>query len=160
MRPDWELELYEPARLDAALEERLLDIWEQAMLATHDFFGDGGETVRLKRPYVSRDLRNLKLVCFGRAAVKGFAAIAGEELKMLYVVPESFKRGIGAALVDYARTRYGIRYVKVYEQNTGAVLFYKRLGFVIFEKSVNTNRHGQRLSVLRMALKQPPTPRH
>lgn len=109
---------------------------------------------------MSRDLRNLKLVCFGRAAVKGFAAIAGEELKMLYVAPESFKRGIGAALVDYARTRYGIRYVEVYEQNTGAVLFYKSLGFVIFEKSVNTDRHGQRLSVLRMELKQPPTPRH
>ncbi|MCC8059067.1 hypothetical protein [Cloacibacillus sp.] len=42
MQPDGKWELYEPARLEASLEERLLDIWEQAMLATHDFFGDGG----------------------------------------------------------------------------------------------------------------------
>lgn len=81
--------IYEPAELDAALEEQLLDIWERTVAATHDFFSDCGETIRFKRPYVIRDPRSMELICFADGNdVAGFAAVSGDELKMLYVPPE------------------------------------------------------------------------
>jgi len=64
--------------------------------------------------------------------VSGFAAVVGGELDGLFVEPDLWRRGIGAALVDAATheaRRKGLTLSVI--ANPAARLFYERCGFAL-----------------------------
>lgn len=60
--------------------------------------------------------------------VKGLIRISGREVVQLYVEPCLLSRGIGGALLEFAKAR-GAACLWVLEANTGARAFYRRHGF-------------------------------
>jgi ribosomal protein S18 acetylase RimI-like enzyme len=61
----------------------------------------------------------------------GVMALGGSEVDRLYVAPEAQGRGIGAALLEHAKSLHpdGLTLV-THQRNTGACRFYERHGFV------------------------------
>ncbi|MDE9364181.1 GNAT family N-acetyltransferase [Luteipulveratus sp. YIM 133132] len=71
--------------------------------------------------------------------VCGYAAVKGDLLDALYVLPEMLGRGIGAALLDQVqRAATGPVRLFVFEQNVGARRFYERHGFVVTQRGDGT----------------------
>jgi GNAT superfamily N-acetyltransferase len=68
------------------------------------------------------------------AAVLGFAALSERTLELLYVRPESQRRGAGTALLaEVKRQRPGGFRLWVFQRNEGARRFYERHGFRLVE---------------------------
>jgi GNAT superfamily N-acetyltransferase len=70
----------------------------------------------------------------GSGAVVGYAAVAGEWLEHLYLLPGVLRRGIGSALLARARAHrpQGLS-LHVFRKNTGARAFYARHGFTVVD---------------------------
>ncbi|WP_078901906.1 GNAT family N-acetyltransferase [Actinacidiphila yeochonensis] len=67
-------------------------------------------------------------------AVVGYAAVAGEVLEHLYLLPGVLRRGIGSRLLEQARRhRPGGLTLHVFQRNTGARAFYARHGFTVVD---------------------------
>ena len=74
-------------------------------------------------------------VAVADGAVVGYAAVEGEVLEALYVVPAHVGQGIGAALLDEVVQQVaGPLRLYVFEANEGARRFYERHGFVVVER--------------------------
>ena len=130
--------------------ERLVEIWEAAVAATHTFLHEGA--IDYYRPLV-RDvyLPSVEVTAARDTAgnIQGFIGLAKEsvlagetskdggvgKIEMLFVHPEAHNSGIGRALVDFAKSCYPVLLVDVNEQNPGAMAFYTRCGFDVRGRS-------------------------
>lgn len=116
----------------------LAELWEASVRATHHFVAE--TDIRYFKPLV-RDvyLGAVTLTCAfdgdddGRAL--GFSGVADGKIEMLFVAPPAFGRGIGTRLLRHAVETLGATEVDVNEQNTRAVAFYLRRGFVVAGRS-------------------------
>lgn len=64
----------------------------------------------------------------------GFCAYTDEELAWLYVAPEHFRKGVGAALLNHAiKTQPEIHELEVLEGNHPARSLYEKMGFTVRE---------------------------
>jgi putative acetyltransferase len=135
--------------------DRLMEIWETAVLATHDFLREGA--VDFYRPLVRGEyLPSLKVTVARdkEGVIQGFIGLDDvacenlpEELQamnpaapvgkieMLFVHPAVHGQGVGRRLVQFAESCYAEVLVDVNEQNTGAVGFYEHCGFERFARS-------------------------
>lgn len=131
--------------------QRLVEVWEGAVRATHHFLGE--DDIQFFKPLV-RDayLDSVNLACLrdsdGRIA--GFVGCAGEKVQMLFVDPALHGQGIGRALMEHAQA-HGARSVDVNEQNPQAVGFYLRLGFVQYDRS-EVDGSGKPFPILHLRL--------
>ncbi len=147
MSTETRIERFGPADFDA-----LTDLWEASVRATHTFLLQG-EVERL-RPMV----RNACLESADIYGMRGqagrpvaFSGVCGDKLEMLFVHPSFFGRGIGRVLVRHAADVLGVRFVDVNEQNTGAAVFYRRMGFAEILRD-ETDSQGIPYPVLHMEL--------
>ena len=130
------IERFGPADFDA-----LTDLWEASVRATHTFLLQG-EVERLRPIYGMRGHD-------GRPVA--FAGVCGDKLEMLFVHPSFFGRGLGRTLVSHVVNTLGVRFVDVNEQNTGATVFYRRMGFAEISRD-ETDSQGMPYPVLHMEL--------
>jgi putative acetyltransferase len=113
-------------RNELADANRLLQIWRDAVDATHDFLS-ADDRVAID-PLVAEYVRESELtVALFDGNPVGFMGVTGRSIDSLFIAPEVHGLGIGRLLVDRV-DRPTI--VEVNEQNTHAVAFYRRLGFV------------------------------
>ncbi|AOE87734.1 GNAT family N-acetyltransferase [Pseudomonas sp. TCU-HL1] len=123
------------ATLSPADRQRLVDVWEGAVRATHHFLSE--DDIQFFKPLV-RDayLDSVRLACLrgddGRIA--GFVGTAEDRIEMLFVDPARHGQGVGRTLMAHAIV-LGARSVDVNEQNLQAVGFYLHLGFVQYDRS-------------------------
>ncbi|MCY1440440.1 putative N-acetyltransferase YjaB [compost metagenome] len=121
--------------LSPADRQRLVEVWEDAVRATHHFLSE--DDIQFFKPLV-RDayLDSVQLACLRDATgrIAGFIGSAGENVEMLFVDPARHGQGIGRALLEHALAE-GACKVDVNEQNPQAVGFYLRLGFVQYDRS-------------------------
>ena len=132
-----ELESRTPECLD-----RLLEVWERSVKATHTFLS-GGEVEAIKA-YVPQALREVPRLVAGedeRGVPIGFLGADGQRLEMLFLLPEARGKGLGRALLQYGMDRYGLRELAVNEQNPQARGFYERMGFHVYRRR-RTSRAG------------------
>jgi len=61
--------------------------------------------------------------------VKGLIHMEGEEIRELYVDHFFQKQGIGAELIEFAKSRFSVRFLWVLEKNVKAIRFYEAHGF-------------------------------
>ena len=71
------------------------------------------------------------LFVYDDGTVKAFMQIKGKELKKLFVEPVLQGKAIGSAMISYAISEMGIRYLWALEKNGRAIKFYKTHGFEI-----------------------------
>ena len=118
--------------------DRLLELWERSVRATHDFLGDGD--IEGLRPLVAAALASDALdwcvLVESSDAPIGFLGTADDRIEALFIDPAHHGRGGGRLLVAHAqRLVAGSLAVDVNEQNEGARAFYERLGFAVVGRS-------------------------
>ena len=86
-------------------------------------------------------LRESKIVVFEEAGIKGFGAFYGNEIRGLFVHPDSRGIGIGRALLEYILEKIKVQaQLYVTKSNFGVKAFYEQYGFSVtseFETSYN-----------------------
>jgi len=111
-------------------------VWEASVRATHHFLTEAD--IAFYRPLIRNEyLGSVELRCArdGAGRILGFVGVAGENVEMLFLAPESRGRGLGRALLRTAVDELGARRVDVNEQNPAALGFYEHLGFRVVGRS-------------------------
>lgn len=107
----------------------LIEIWEASVRATHHFLPE--ENILTLKPLILEHYFDaVELRCaFLEEQLVGFIGVANENIEMLFINPNSFRQGVGQALIQYAVDNLSASKVDVNEQNPNAITFYERLGF-------------------------------
>ena len=129
---------------------RLMEIWESAVLSTHDFLKEEDFLYYKERLPVYFQYVNL----FGfeqEGILIGFMGIAEGNLEMLFIDNKYRGAGIGKKLITYAIDNLQVTKVDVNEQNVQAVCFYEYMGFNIYKRS-NLDGEGKEYLILHMQL--------
>lgn len=112
--------------------DRLTEIWEAAVRATHHFLAEAD--IELFRPLVRQGYlpaaERLWLARDASGRAQGFVGVDQDKVEMLFVDPASHGQGVGKQLLRHAIEQWDARRVDVNEQNPGAVAFYLHMGFV------------------------------
>jgi putative acetyltransferase len=110
--------------------DRAVAIWRASVEATHDFLLPGDiekldAKVREFLPHVP-----LWVATDPDDRPIGFMGLSEARMESLFIDPAWRGVGVGRALVEHALTLHSILTTEVNEQNTQAVGFYQRMGFV------------------------------
>lgn len=129
---------------------RLIEIWESAVLNTHDFLKE--EDFLYYKKQLPVYFQYVTLLGFEQEGVLvGFMGIAEQSLEMLFIDNDYRGTGIGKKLIAYATANLHVTKVDVNEQNTQAVDFYKYMGFKIIRRS-ELDGEGKEYPILHMQL--------
>lgn len=86
------------------------------------------QVLTVAQQYSDPDILN-EIWVYDDGIVKGLIHISGSEIKTLYVDHFFQNAGIGAALIEFAKANFPIKFLWAIELNTGAIRFYERHGF-------------------------------
>lgn len=108
---------------------RIMEIWESAVKATHDFLAE--EDFNYFKEVIPRDyLPNLEVYLItGNEKAEGFASVAEGNLEMLFIHNDTRGKGYGRMLYEFMKEQTGLTRVDVNEQNPQAIGFYEKMGF-------------------------------
>lgn len=120
--------------------ERAVQIWRDAVDATHDFLTpeDRAAIEAEVRSFLPAAPLWLAVDADDRAI--GFMLLDGSSMEALFIDPAHRGAGVGRALVAHALERHPVLTTDVNEQNEQAVGFYERMGFTPTGRS---DRDGQ-----------------
>ena len=132
--------------------ERLLELWERSVRATHHFLENSD--IAALRPLVAQELASDAVgwwvLVFTADTPIGFLGYANESIEALFIDPEHRQQGGGKFLVSHAQgLAAGALAVDVNEQNEGARRFYEALGFAVIGRSP-TDAGGRPFPILHM----------
>ncbi len=118
------------------LTNRLLNIWEQSVRATHLFLSEK-EIIQIKKyvPQALNGVEHLVIAENEKSQPIGFMGVENNRLEMLFIFPEQRGKGLGKFLIQYGIENYKINEVTVNEQNPQAVGFYQHLGFKTYRRT-------------------------
>jgi putative acetyltransferase len=147
-----------PARVED--RERLLELWERSVRATHHFLED--RDVVALRPLVAEELASDAVdwwvLVSATEALIGFLGFASDTIEALFIDPDHHGQGGGKFLVAHAQSLgAGALAVDVNEQNEAALRFYKTLGFSVVGRSP-TDAGGRPFPMLHMKRAAPGAP--
>ena len=132
----------------------LTRIWLASVKATHHFLTDEDvEYYHHKLPVCYMPHVSLYAVRNGKNNICGFIGIAQGMIQMLFVHPDCMGKGYGSLLLRFAVETEGIGLVDVNEQNTRALEFYRRHGFVVVSRDP-VDGEGKPYPILHMELKR------
>lgn len=115
--------------------DRLVQVWESAVKATHDFLKeDDFEFYKNLMPQFLNAVA-LKSLKDENGQILGFMGTAEGNLEMLFVHAEARGKGIGKKLLNHALQDLKITKVDVNKDNAQAVGFYERFGFQTYKIS-------------------------
>ena len=120
--------------------ERVVQIWRDAVDATHDFLTAADRAAIEAEVQAFLPAAPLWLAVDAADRPVGFMLLDGASMEALFIDPAHRGTGIGRALVEHALERHASLTTEVNEQNGQAVGFYERLGFVAVGRS---ERDGQ-----------------
>jgi len=108
---------------------RIMEIWESAVKATHDFLSE--EDFNYFKEVTPQDyLPNLEVYLITEnEKAEGFASVADGNLEMLFIHNDMRGKGLGKTLYQFMKDKTKLTKVDVNEQNPQAIGFYERLGF-------------------------------
>ena len=108
----------------------LVDIWERSVRASHHFLKEEDfKKIKAEMPHCYLPSVDLYVIeTDGR--IVGFLGLSHSTIEMLFIDADSFGRGFGSALINFALAK-NVCKVDVNEQNTQALAFYTSKGFKI-----------------------------
>lgn len=129
---------------------RLMEIWESAVLHTHDFLKK--EDFLYYKEHVPSYFPYVTLLGFEQeGCLVGFIGIAEDNIEMLFIDNDYRGKGIGKQLISHVMNDLHVTKVDVNEQNAQAVGFYKHIGFHVVTKSELDNE-GKAYPILHMQI--------
>ncbi|MCI8211849.1 acetyltransferase [Pseudomonas sp. S25] len=133
---------------------QLIQVWESAVRATHDFLPDA-YIAQLKELLLTHYLDTVTLFCTrdSHLNITGFAGVSIGKLEMLFIDADHRGQGLGKQLLDYSIKHFRTRELDVNEQNPQALGFYLKQGFEVISRS-EVDGLGQPYPMLRMRLEQ------
>ncbi|MBO9676296.1 MAG: GNAT family N-acetyltransferase [Sphingobacteriaceae bacterium] len=130
---------------------RIMEIWESAVTATHDFLLEE-DFIYFKQIIPKDYLPHLDVfLLIEQGEQIGFASASEGNLEMLFIHNEYRGKGYGKRLFHFMKEVQGITRVDVNEQNHQAVGFYAKLGFKKTGRS-EKDGSGKNYPILHMAL--------
>ncbi|MDO5339367.1 MAG: GNAT family N-acetyltransferase [Eubacteriales bacterium] len=144
--------IYEVQDRTQELKNRLLDIWENSVRATHFFLSD--EEVNNIKQYVPQALAAVEhLIIAGNESGEAvaFMGIENNRLEMLFISDDERGKGIGKQLLLYGISNYGVQELTVNEQNPQAIGFYEHMGFKTYKRT-ELDEEGNAYPLLYMRL--------
>ncbi|MES3675756.1 acetyltransferase [Halomonas elongata] len=132
--------------------QRLIEIWEASVRATHDFLAE--EDLQELKPLILEqyfDAVDLRCARSGDGEILGFCGVHDGNIEMLFISPDARGKGVGAMLAAYAIKEQGATKVDVNEQNEQALGFYQHIGFSVTGYSP-VDGQGKPYPFLHMAL--------
>ena len=130
------MQLIEVKERNPVLIEKLLQIWESSVIATHLFLSDV-EINNIKH-YVPQALNGVPVLIVAEnenGAPVGFMGIAEQMLEMLFISNENRGHGTGKQLLQYGIEKYSVSKLAVNEQNPLAKGFYEHMGFKVYKRT-------------------------
>lgn len=130
--------------------EKLAEIWEASVRATHDFLGKSD--IQGLAPEVKAGLKGVEKLMLAQdsaGTTVGFIGIDKQKIEMLFVEPKWFGKGVGSFLIRHAIDNCGATAVDVNEQNPGARGFYEHMGFWVASRSP-LDEQGRGFPILHM----------
>ncbi len=133
--------------------EKLLEIWESSVRATHDFITEK-DIEEFKPMIIEHAFPAVELRCaIEDKNIIGFIGVVNSNVEMLFVDPLHFKKGVGKLLLNYAIEELEATKVDVNEQNPEAFKFYKHMGFSVVKRSP-LDGQGKPFPILHLELKK------
>lgn len=133
------------------LVERLVNVWERSVRATHTFLSEP-EVAEIK-PFVPQALAGVETLVVAERDSEpvGFMGVQDGRLEMLFLDPEVRGHGLGRQILEYGVGQLGVTELTVNEQNPQAVGFYEHLGFKTYRRT-ETDEEGRPYPLLYMRL--------
>ena len=127
------MKIIEITERNSAWIEKLLDIWETSVKATHSFLS-GGEIEAIKQyvPQALKEIPHLVVAEDETGEPVGFMGVADQMLEMLFVSAKERGKGIGKQLLEHGMDKYSVKKLAVNEQNPLAKGFYEHMGFAVY----------------------------
>lgn len=148
------MKIYEVSKRTTKLLEKLVNVWEASVRATHLFLSDT-EIKQIKEyvPQALREVKHLIVVEITPEEPIAFMGIENQRLEMLFLAPAERGKGIGRFLIQYGIRNYKIQEVTVNEQNPQAVGFYEHMGFATYKRT-DVDEEGNPYPLLYMKYEQ------
>lgn len=109
--------------INKARESRLVEVWESAVRATHNFLAESDMQFIKKQVTEALTQGEAPICAFDqRKEIQAFLMIEKRKIEMLFVHPDVRGTGIGRKLTNYALNNYNVKYVDVNEQNIKGIL--------------------------------------
>lgn len=133
------------------LVERLVDVWERSVRATHTFLSEA-EIAEIK-PFVPQAIAGVEtlVVAEGDGGSAGFMGVQDGRLEMLFLDPAARGNGLGRRILEHGIEQLGVTELTVNEQNPQAVGFYEHLGFKTYRRT-ELDEEGHPYPLLHMRL--------
>lgn len=114
--------------------DRLVELWYEASIKAHDFsdskyWEDNKKTMRELYLPLSQNW----IIGDG----DGFISMMGSEINALFISPDQENKGLGTALVNWAKREENTLTLNVYARNEKAVRFYEKMGFSHIETNMD-----------------------
>ena len=136
------------------LIDKLLEVWESSVRATHNFLSNE-EILEIKK-YVPEALSGISHLIIKTNEDENpiaFMGIENNKLEMLFIAPKYRGKGIGKKMLLYGIENYGVNDLAVNEDNPLAKGFYEHMGFKVYERHELDNQ-GKPYPVLYMRLEK------
>lgn len=136
------------------LIDKLLEVWESSVRATHNFLSNE-EILEIKK-YVPEALSGISHLIIKTNEDENPIASMGIEnnkLEMLFIAPKYRGKGIGKKMLLYGIENYGVNDLAVNEDNPLAKGFYEHMGFKVYERH-ELDDQGKPYPVLYMILEK------
>jgi putative acetyltransferase len=129
--------------------EQMISVWERSARATHHFVS--AEDLDYYKTRVQEiDFQSFPVYCLiQKQKVIGFIGFAERSIETLFLDPDYIGKGFGSQLMKFALSEFNANYVEVNEQNTEAVKFYSKFGFVTRERT-EKDPEGKNYPLLKM----------
>ncbi len=130
------MKIIEAADRNPEFIQKLLEVWESAVRATHLFLSEQ-EIDKIKKyvPEALKDVPHLIIAKNENGSPVGFMGISGQMLEMLFVSKENRGQGTGKQLLEYGIENYAVGELAVNEQNPLAKGFYEHMGFTVYKRT-------------------------
>ncbi len=134
-----------------SLTDRLIEVWEDSVRATHLFLKN--EEVENIKKYVPQAVEGVShlIIAKNEEGPVAFMGVEEKRIEMLFVLSGQRGNGLGKSLIRYGIENFGADEVTVNEQNTSAVGFYEHMGFKTYKRS-DTDEQGSPYPLLYMKL--------
>ena len=146
------MKIFEVENKSPILINKLLEIWEDSVRASHLFLSN--EEIKNIKKYVPQALKevpHLVIIKSENNTPIAFMGINNTKLEMLFVKNSERRKGFGKKLLKYGIENYNINKLVVNKQNPNAKEFYKHLGFKVYGRS-ETDEQGNSYPILYMKL--------
>ena len=124
------------------LIEKLTQVWERSVKATHLFLSDD-EITEIKKfvPDTLSEIAHLVIAINEAGDAIGFMGVEDSKIEMLFISPDERGKGLGKAFIEYGIEHFAVNQVTVNEQNPQAIGFYEHLGFSVYNRT-DTDEEG------------------